>query len=876
MSNVTSLATYRRTGFPDVSGDAYDEDVQMQPDGSALVDLRSEKKKRQADGDKAFDANLAVQMDEGTLDYMASQLLDAIDDDERSRSGWLQSYEKAIDLLGVKIDDAPTTGALGLTRSTIRAPILLEACIRFQSNARGELLPADGPVKVRVDAQSDGPLQDQAKQLERDFNHYLTVTATEYYPDFDRMLFHVAFAGCAFRKIYNDPLRGRPVSESVYAPDLIVSQDITDLENATRVTHRITMRQSVMRRMQLLGVYRDVDLIAPTRIDNAIDAKIKDNQGLAAWTDRPEDQPYEVLECYCEWDLKGFEHTDGEDQTGLPLPYQITLERTSRKVLAIRRNWREKDQLMRAVPRFIKYGMGSGLGFYDLGFAHILGNTARTLTAIWRLLIDAGMFSNFPGFLMKKGARMSTTQIRVGPGEAREIESGEDIRQSIMPLPYKEPSQVLLEFAQHLEEAARSIAGMAEIDVGEGKQDAPVGTTIALIEQATKVMAAVHKRLHQAMQQEFRLLQELFVRNPQALWAYNKSPARKWQAGQEMANFDLVPASDPNVASQMERVMKVQGLIQLAQQDPSGFNIIEIRKRALKALGFDDVENLLAPPPPPGQQPGPPPDPKLQAAQLMAQSRDKATQANFALQQSKQQSDAQIAKVKLAHDFAESQDRTADRASREKIAAMQHSTALIKAGLDHHADMAGIGMDHMHHVDQMGAQQDQAQSGIASDQIMHAGGLVSDHMTHVRQLSHERDLADEEHMHARIADDRKYEHETQKLQAEREMDAERMAAESDMHADDLDAKKEIAKQSAKAKAKQSKGIAKYAYGGRVADVSFEPTVVHVHPVIQQPVRPRTERIVEFLFDDQKNVIGAKVVEKEITTIENDIEVIEIE
>lgn len=870
MSNVTALASYRRTGFPSTNEEPLGDDVHMQPDGGAIIDLRPEKKRRNVDGDKAFDANLALQMDEGELDYMASQLIDAIDEDDRSRAGWLQAYEKAIDLLGVKIEDAPSQGAQGLMRSSIRAPILLEACIRFQSNARGELLPADGPVKVRIDDTSNEYIRDQAKQLEQDLNHYLTVTATEYYPDFDRMLFHIAFAGCAFRKVYNDPLRGRPVSESVYAPDLIVSQDITDLENANRVTHSITMRQSVMRRMQLLGVYRDIDLVAPARISNSIDAKIKDNMGLAAWADRPEDQPYQVHETYCEWDLKGFEHEDKEGHTGLPLPYQITVERTSRKILAIRRNWREKDPLMRSVPRFIKYGMGSGLGFYDYGFAHILGNSARTLTAIWRLLIDAGMFSNFPGFLMKKGTRQGTTQVRVGPGEAREIESGEDIRQSIMPLPYKEPSQVLMEFAQHIEETARKIAGMAEIEVGEGKQDAPVGTTIALIEQATKVMAAVHKRMHQSQAQELRLLQELFARNPEALWAYSKSPQRKWAAGQEMSNFDLVPASDPNVASQMERVMKVQGLIQLAAGQPGKFNMDEINKRALKALGFDDVEALLLPPQPAGATP---PDPKIAVAQLQAQVKREDMQQKSTLQAQKQSADQQLEKMRLAHDFAESIDRKQDRESRERIAAMQHSTALIKGGMDHHADMMGLHQDDQQHQAELGlqdvqhrrelAQSDQQhQAGLENEQFAQFGGVISDHIKHGRQLEHESGQADEDRMAARISEDRQYE----------AADADRQT-QYDMHTEKLDTQSEIAKEAAKAKAKQSKGLGKYARGGRVMP---EQPAIHVHPnvFIQQPERRKTERIVEFIFDAQQNVTGARIVEKEMET--PDIEVVEVD
>lgn len=707
----------RNSGWPVIDADVepVEDNVTMEADGGAVVDLRPSKKRRNTNADDSFDANLADEMEEMDLDFLASNLIEAIDDDDRSRSGWLQAYERSIDLLGIKIDDAPAAGAGALTRPSIRAPLLLEACIRMQSTARGELLPADGPAKVRVDDNDVQQVRDLAKAFERDLNHYLTVTATEYYPDFDRMLFHVGFAGCAFRKIYHDPLRGRPVSESVYAPDLIVSQDITDLENATRVTHKIQMRQSIMRRMQLLGVYRDIDLIQPSRPEDAIGAKVRETQGLAAFTDRPEDQPYEVLECYCEQDLQGFEHMDGGNETGLPLPYQVTIERTSRKILAIRRNWRESDALMRAVPRFVKYGMGSGLGFYDLGFAHILGNTTRTLTAIWRLLIEAGMFSNFPGFLLKKGARVGTTNIQVGPGQAREVETGstDDIRAALMPLPYKEPSQVLMEFAKQIEDTARRIAGMGEIQVGEGKQEAPVGTTLALIEQAQKTMQAVHKRLHQAQQQELRILQELFSRSPKSLWSHAKSPARVWQAAQEVSNFDLVPASDPNVSSQMERVMKVQGLVQLSQAMPGMLNPREIASAAVQALGWDDYARFMAPEQPPGAAP---PDPKVETAKIKAETERFSIQAKAALQDDKQQGDQEIKKLELARDFAESQDRAMDRASREKIAQLSFQSALAKTRGDQTKGIADLAFSHLNQTEDRRQSQAQHRDEMASAQ----------------------------------------------------------------------------------------------------------------------------------------------------------------
>jgi hypothetical protein len=301
--------------------------------------------------------------------------------------------------------------------SNVRHPMLLEATLRFQANARGELLPSDGPVKV-TDSLNETEANDElAEKLERDFNYYLTSIATEYYPDTDRMLLYVGFGGCGFKKVYNCPLRQRPVSESVDAKDLIVSNAATDMANSSRVTHVITMRPSVLKRMQLAGAYREVPISAPSGIVlNPVDRQIADTQGINLTSQQTEDRDHTIYECYCELDIRGYQDKKNGVATGLPLPYRVVIEKDSQQILEIRRNWREDDETKTAKMCFVKYPFVPGLGFYDIGLIHILGNTTNALTAAWREMLDAGMFANFPGFLYRKlMGRQNTNEFRVAP-----------------------------------------------------------------------------------------------------------------------------------------------------------------------------------------------------------------------------------------------------------------------------------------------------------------------------------------------------------------------------------------------------------------------------------------------------------------------------
>jgi hypothetical protein len=470
-----------------------DGSVTISLDGKSLVDQPGKKKTGWFD-------NLVEDIDQGTLGQVADELLRGINDDLESRKEWIEARATGIKLLGLKIEipglGGSTDGAPVEGMSRVRHPLLLEAVLRFQANARSELLPTDGPVKIRNDNNNADLAEDQrANALERDLNHYLTSTAAEYYPDTDRMLLMLGFGGTSFKKVYYCPLRNRPVSETVDADDLIVNNAATDLKNAKRVTHRSYMKASTVKRLQILGVYKDVDLPMAKQPDlDAAQREERSQQGISAGSYRPEDRDREIYECYCELDIPGFEHRYKGKVSGLEVPYRVTIDLSSREILSIVRNYDETDDLPEARTTFVKYTFVPGLGFYDIGLLHILGNTTNAITAAWREMLDAGMYANFPGFLYSDaGGRQNTNIFRVPPGGGALIKTGgQPINQAIMPLPYKEPGQALMNLVSNMAETGMRIGGTSEQQVGEGRADAPVGTTLAMIDQATKVMNAVH------------------------------------------------------------------------------------------------------------------------------------------------------------------------------------------------------------------------------------------------------------------------------------------------------------------------------------------------------------------------------------------------
>jgi hypothetical protein len=567
------------------------------------------------EGPKGWFDNLVDSIDDGEQTRIAQELLEGIRFDIQSRQKWINDRAEGIKLLGITLDigkggtadDAPVEGM-----STVRHPLLLEATIRFQANARSELLPTDGPVKLRNDDNDSTTQEDRlADALQRDLNHYLTVTASEYYPDTDRMLIMLGFGGTTFKKIYFCPLRNRPVSESVDADDLIVNYSATDLYNASRITHRIFMKPSTVKRMQIVGAYKDVDLTdpllsTPDAVRRAADAQ----QGITQTSLRANDRDREIYECYCELDIRGFEHKDKNGKiTGLEIPYRVTIDVSSQEILSIVRNYDEDTKELPVARRnFVKYTFVPGLGFYDIGLLHILGNTTNAITAAWRMMLDAGMFANFPGFLFaKQGARQNTNLMRVPPGGGMPIDTnGQPINAMVMPLPYKEPGPATIGLVDHIAQTGQRVGGIAEMEVGEGKQNAPVGTTLALIDQATKVMNSVHKRLHAAQSEEFQLLVECFREHPESFWQFNRKPSLQWDQQrfeEALKNAELVPQADPNTASQTQRMLKIAGLKELQRSNPTLYDPIAIDTAALQAMGWSNPQQFMVPPAAMGKPP---------------------------------------------------------------------------------------------------------------------------------------------------------------------------------------------------------------------------------------------------------------------------------
>jgi len=614
-----------------------DGSITISLNGDSLVDNEDE------DDDSGWFDNLVDKIDHAELQKISGDLLRGIEEDLESRKDWVKDRADGIKLLGLKIELPSVAGASdgapveGMSR--VRHPLLLEAVLRFQANARSEMLPTDGPVKIRSDNNNATLEDDQAANaLERDFNHYLTVTATEYYPDTDRMLLMLGFGGTSFKKVYYCPLRNRPVSETVDADDLIVNSAATDLANARRITHRVMLRPSVVRRLQILGVYRDIDLgtASPQKLDT-FQRQEKDQQGVSDTIASTDDRDREIYECYCELDIKGYEHKHKGKPSGLEVPYRVTIDVSSKEVLSIVRNYDNSQEtgLPEARQVFVKYTFVPGLGFYDIGLLNILGNTTNAITAAWRELLDAGMYSNFPGFLMADtGARQNTNIFRVPPGGGALVKTGGlPIRDAIMPLPYQPPNQALMALVGDMAQTGMRIGGTSEQQVGEGNAEAPVGTTLAMIEQATKVMNAVHKRMHASQAQEFQLLKERFRENPESFWQRNNAKTIPWDEKvflEALDNCNLVPQADPNTASHGQRVMKIMALKQLQAANPSMYDPIAIDTAALQAIGWNNPSQFLVP-----QQAQQSPPPELIQAQAQMENQKMDSEARMMVAQAK-------------------------------------------------------------------------------------------------------------------------------------------------------------------------------------------------------------------------------------------------
>ena len=541
----------------------------------------------------AHDANLALYMDDMDLNTLGETLLSGVEEDRSSRGEWEATMSEGIKLMGLKMEDrtTPFRGACG-----VYDPLLAEAVVRWQAVACGELLPAGGPVKTQVIGVANEELEAQASRVQQFMNLYLTELAPEFYEEFDQMLFWLALVGSTFKKVYQDRLLGRPVSRFVLPDNFVVAYGTTDLATSPRFCHITPMTRRNFRLAQIAGVYRDIKIGDPQPDDTdqtPIQAEVDGVQGVEPGAEGTEE--YKVYEVYADLNLAGFENEDG-----IPLPYIVSIEEGSRKVLSIYRNYAENDPTFQRQDCFTHYKFMPGVGFYGLGYAHLLGNSAKTATSIRRQLIDAGTLNNFPGGLRVKGMRIEDNNIGIGPTEFREIDTGGlPIQNAIMTMPYKEPSQVSLELLRETYEAARNLANTAEIAVGEGRQDAPVGTTVALMEAATRLQSATLKRAHKAFSRELKMLADLFGKYlPDEPYPFPVRGGMSAIMRQDFANnIDVIPVSDPNISSSAQRMMRAEALLRFATQQPDQHNLREAYRQMYVEMGIPDekIQLILMP-----------------------------------------------------------------------------------------------------------------------------------------------------------------------------------------------------------------------------------------------------------------------------------------
>ena len=535
-----------------------------------------------------FDANLADYMDESALDSLASELIADFDKDQRDRKEWVQTYVDGLKLLGLKYEERtePWDGACGVFH-----PMLTESVVRFQAEGIMETFPAMGPVKTQIIGRETVEKKDAALRVQNDMNYQLTDRMTEYRPEHEKMLWSLPITGSAFKKVYYDPSIGRQVSMFISAEDIVVPYGAPDLERSERVTHVMRKTENDVLRLQEAGFYRDVDLGEPTGELDDIEKQKAEEQGMSAI----QDDRFRILEMHVDRDLPGHEHTNkyGEE-TGIALPYVITVEKGTSKILAIRRNWYEGDKLHLKRQHFVHYQYIPGFGFYGYGLIHLIGGYAKSATMLIRQLVDAGTLSNLPGGLKSRGLRIKGDDTPIAPGEFRDVDvpSG-SIRDNILPLPYKEPSQVLYSLFQNIVQEGRTFASSGDLNVSDMSANAPVGTTLALLERTLKVMGAVQSRMHYAMKQEFKLLKSIIADYTPEEYAYEPEEGSRFAKKSDYDQVDVIPVSDPNAATMAQKVVQYQAVVQLAQQAPQLYNQPLLHRQMIEVLGVKNAQKLV-------------------------------------------------------------------------------------------------------------------------------------------------------------------------------------------------------------------------------------------------------------------------------------------
>ena len=586
-------------------------EVTENEDGSVDIDFDP---KKAALGATQFDSNLAEVIDEQVLNTLGSELYQDIQSYRDSRADWEKAYTQGLDLLGFKYESRtePFQGASSATH-----PVLAEAVTQFQALAYKELLPAEGPVRTQVVGLDTPEIQDQADRVAEFMNYQVMDVMKEYEPEFDQMLFYLPLSGSTFKKVYYDETLGRAVSKFIQAQDIIVPYTANSIDDAEAVVHVIKISENELRKQQVSGFYRDIELIASDELTQDSDIRSKERQLEGVTMSGQTEDVFTLLECHVNLDLEGFEDINPQtgEPTGIKLPYIITIEEGSREVLSIRRNYKQEDLLKRKINYFVHFKFLPGFGFYGNGLIQMIGGLSRTATQALRQLLDAGTLSNLPAGFKQRGIRIRDDAQSIQPGEWRDVDApGGNLRDAFMTLPYKEPSQTLLALMGVVVQAGQRFASIADMQVGDGNQQAAVGTTVALLERGSRVMSAIHKRIYASMKEEFKLLANVFKLYLPPEYPYDVVGG---QRNIKQADFDdkvdIIPVADPNIFSQTQRISIAQTELQLAMANPGIHNMYEVYRTMYSALGIKDVDRILLKP----DQPTPK-DPALEHIDALA------------------------------------------------------------------------------------------------------------------------------------------------------------------------------------------------------------------------------------------------------------------
>ena len=540
------------------------------------------------ESDEDFSANLAEYISEQTLQTLASELASDFDDDVSSRKDWMQTYVDGLELLGMKIEERtePWEGACGVYH-----PLLSEALVKFQSETMMETFPAAGPVKIEIIGRETPEKKDAAERVKEDMNYQLTDVMKEYRPEHERMLWGLGLSGNAFKKVYYDPSLGRQASIFVPAEDIVVPYGASNLETSERVTHVMRKTKNDLIKLQVAGFYRDVDLGDPVNVMDEVEKKIAEKMGFRATSD----DRFKLLEMHVNLDLPGYEHKDDDGEaTGIALPYVVTIEKGTNNILAIRRNWEPTDDTHAKRNHFVHYGYIPGFGFYCFGLIHLIGAFAKSGTSILRQLVDAGTLSNLPGGFKTRGLRVKGDDTPIAPGEFRDVDvpSG-TMRDNILPLPYKEPSQTLFALMNQIIDEGRRFAAAADMKVSDMSANSPVGTTLAILERTLKVMSAVQARIHYAMKQEFRLLKKIIADYTPDEYTYEPIEGSRRAKKSDYDQVNVIPVSDPNAATMSQKVVQYQAALQLAQTAPQLYDLPLLHRQMLDVLGIKNYNKLV-------------------------------------------------------------------------------------------------------------------------------------------------------------------------------------------------------------------------------------------------------------------------------------------